>query len=290
MKERIRAFLIQDKLRSTMLILAVFVFLAGVSSFFFCKFECINPLAETIYYCTQIVSAVFIVAGVVFAGFQYYISESNNHKKFQAEQIQKAIDLAEYYKDNVLAKYSLIKLVYKQTGIINVLQKANYNSFKEFDMAEAKELYSEDDLKNFKKIYNSEEFVDAIILANSVFMFNNSIQTKEDGEINRSKKIRLWNLFMQDYVSDTLNNMEFFAMHFTHKTADESVIYQSLSQSYLEIVKTLYYNIVKSNETAVSKYYTNVIELYTIWKERADEAQREIRRGKQQQLRKGNVC
>lgn len=290
MKERIKVFLIQDKLRSTLLILGIFVILAGASTFFFCKFVCDDSIAEMLYYCTQIVATLFIVAGVIFAGFQYYISESNNHKKFQAEQIQRAIDLAEYYKDNVLNKYSLIKFVYEQTEIINVLQKANFNSFKEFDMAEAKELYSENDLKKIKTIYKSKKFVDTIILANSIFMFNNSIQKEEDGKINESEKLRLWSVFMKDYVSDTLNDMEFFAMHFTHKTADESVIYQSLSQSYLEIVRTLYYNIVKSNETAVSKYYTNVIELYEIWKDRTDEAQKEIRKGKQQQLRKGNVC
>lgn len=79
---------------------------------------------------------------------------------------------------------------------------------------------------------------------------------------------------MGNIVTETLNNLEFFAMHFTHGTADESVVYQSLHQTYLDIVYVLYYNIAVLNELENSKYYTNIIELYKIWKKRDAEEKR----------------
>ena len=71
--------------------------------------------------------------------------------------------------------------------------------------------------------------------------------------------------FMGNIVTEILNNLEFFAMHFSHEIADESVVYQSLHQTYLEIVYALYYNIAIKNEFRESKYFTNIIELYEKW-------------------------
>ncbi|MCH5344138.1 MAG: hypothetical protein J1E64_08865 [Acetatifactor sp.] len=79
--------------------------------------------------------------------------------------------------------------------------------------------------------------------------------------------------FMGNIVTETLNNLEYFALHFSHETADESVVYQSLHQTYLEVVYVLYYNIAIQNNIEGSKYYTNVIELYEKWNNR-DKAER----------------
>lgn len=57
-------------------------------------------------------------------------------------------------------------------------------------------------------------------------------------------------------------------MCFSHKTADESVVYQSLHQTYLRLVHDLYYNIAVLNVMDGSKFYTNIIELYKKWDER----------------------
>lgn len=54
-------------------------------------------------------------------------------------------------------------------------------------------------------------------------------------------------------------------MHFKHKTADESVIYQSLHQTYLRSIPYLYYYIANANSDPSEKLYTNVIWLYEEW-------------------------
>lgn len=95
--------------------------------------------------------------------------------------------------------------------------------------------------------------------------------------------------FMNEVVAAILNNLEYFAMHFTHGTADETVVYQSLHQSYLDIVRALYLNISKENARANSKYYTNIIELYRIWSERAENTGEKLRELEQVVLKKGTT-
>lgn len=70
---------------------------------------------------------------------------------------------------------------------------------------------------------------------------------------------------MSRVVNDLLNEMEYFSMNFTHKVADESVVYQSLHQTYMQAVEFLYYNISKNNRPDGRQFYTNVVELYKIW-------------------------
>ena len=67
-------------------------------------------------------------------------------------------------------------------------------------------------------------------------------------------------------------------MHFSHNAADSSVVYQSLHQSYIEMVEALYYFIAIMNTDSIDKFYTNVISLYGKWKDerlRRDEKQKE---------------
>lgn len=76
--------------------------------------------------------------------------------------------------------------------------------------------------------------------------------------------------FISNLINATLNNMEYFALHFRHNTADESVVYQSLHKSYLEIVLYMYYYIANVNKDSSCKLYTNVIWLFERWKEKRD--------------------
>ena len=73
---------------------------------------------------------------------------------------------------------------------------------------------------------------------------------------------------MSKIANSTLNNMEFFAMHFTHKTADDSVVYQSLHQTYIKFVQLFYYNISINNMPDGQQYFTNILELYKLWYKR----------------------
>lgn len=57
-------------------------------------------------------------------------------------------------------------------------------------------------------------------------------------------------------------------MNFTAKIVDEKVVYQSLHQVYLRLVKLIYFKIFYANSHGnKDKYYCNVIELYNKWAE-----------------------
>jgi hypothetical protein len=59
-------------------------------------------------------------------------------------------------------------------------------------------------------------------------------------------------------------------MHFIHGTADESVIYQSLHNAFIQIVDLLYCEISLNNDgNSEEKYYTNTIKLYLLWRDEA---------------------
>lgn len=63
-----------------------------------------------------------------------------------------------------------------------------------------------------------------------------------------------------------VNKLEYLATAFTCKLADDKMIYQSVHQSYLQIIQMLYGRIVAVNEIpGKDKYYTNLITLYNLW-------------------------
>ena len=78
-------------------------------------------------------------------------------------------------------------------------------------------------------------------------------------------------------------------MNFNYNIADESVVYQSLHKTFLEVVYLLYYNIAVNNEPGDKKLFTNIIELYNLWQKKSEETKNEelnsLRRSTQKGLR-----
>lgn len=109
----------------------------------------------------------------------------------------------------------------------------------------------------------------------------------ERAENSKENNSTVEQYMMSKIINDVLNDMEYFSMHFTHKVADESVVYQSLHQTYIECVQLLYYNIAVNNKTDGTQYYTNVVDLYKTWyknqiksREKCIQSGREVRKGK----------
>lgn len=90
--------------------------------------------------------------------------------------------------------------------------------------------------------------------------------------LKNKKKESYYDLHYQklytDTLNDTLNTLEYFCMYFNSGVADEETVYQSLHQSFLSMVKVLYFRIAYVNESGKDKYYTNIIELYNKWSDR----------------------
>lgn len=219
---------------------------------------------------------------------------------------EKAVELARYYKDCILSNVSYINTVLKGTDALSLLDKIRNGDINMFTRDELTSLVGsqineriEEKIKNphnlkafilvrnhhkedTHKPYNANDImIDRWIQsmrknssANCSADINNVSNSEDNDSMSTEQLIDALYLEFQDIISDTLNNLEYFAMNFITGVADESVVFQSLHQTYLGIVRALYANISFQNANPKDKFYTNIIELYRIWAERDEENSR----------------
>lgn len=231
---------------------------------------------EIFYYMSQIVTMIFVISSAIVAAWQYYVTSSAELSKIEMEQVQRAIDLSEFYKEKILKPYLAVYYVYQESGILEILQTIDVNRMKNFDTFELDMLLSSEKVEKIREIQYNEKFVKAVLEANDVYGLNLHIRQRivevEDGDdIIQIEMHSLLNSFLSGIVSNMLNDLEYFSMHFTHETADETVVFQSLHQTYITIVSQLYFSIAKMNKPTEGKYYTNIIELFEKWYQRSEQ-------------------
>lgn len=234
---------------------------------------------EILNYFSQIISSIFMIAGVVIAVWQYCLSCKSTSRDLAIAQVQRAIDMSSYYKDNILNSYPAIRYVFEKADLVQIFDSVPIDKMKDFDSHELKSLLSKNQIDQLKNAQNTKKFKTAILEANDIYglklhYLSYETITEQNGQKSKSLNVDTTSLltaFLADLLCDTLNNLEFFALHFRHNTADESVVYQSLHQSYFEIVHLLYYNIANKNEDPADKLYTNVIWLFNEWKQKKSE-------------------
>ncbi len=267
--------------RKSMTLICIIIYI--ISTVLLCYFSP-NPNNEPTFSLDRIekaagiISFLFIVISAVIAVWQYYISCRNEHIKNETERIQKSIDLIEYYKDNILDKGVAIINIFRTAKISEILGKINNAKMREFNNYELHQLLSDDDISKLKEIEQSDSFITAIFIANESFNLNiPGITYCDDSTIKIKNAQKVLNAFMEHYLTKTLNNLEYFAMHFTHNLAEENVIYQSAHQTFIEIVESTYYHISSQNSSdSCCKYYTNLISLYNNWKSKQTENTRNM--------------
>ncbi len=252
---------------------------------------------EIVYYISQIVSSIFVITGVVIAAWQYYLSSSAEIQNLEVSQVQRAIELSEFYKEKILKPYNAIYYVYKECGVLGIIDNIDQKEMKIFDISEMRRLIKESDIEKLKKMETSEKFFKAVLDADAIFGLKlHRVHQINEETIEEKKGITVkvdpgsvLSSFLSGIVNNMLNDLEYFAMHFAHKTADESVVFQSLHQTYNEIIKVMYYNIANTNQPWEGKYYTNVIELYNIWFQRSEKQKKEMEKNRQHITDPGTV-
>lgn len=239
---------------------------------------------ELIVFSSQIVSSIFVIIGTVIAVWQYYLSSSERIKQLQFSRVEKAIELSNYYKDNILDRYAVVKYVFKDYGIAEMIEsKRKKCEIRDFDKEELELIYTEEEIKKFKELSMDQKFIDSIIKIASISNidlkgYNKCIDNEGENPVVKISvnKNEVFRDFLNTYIIQTLNNVEYFAMAFTHKTADESVIYQSIYPTYLEMCFIMYYFIASDSDPKVAKLYTNLASLYCTWREREQKQKKEI--------------
>ena len=91
--------------------------------------------------------------------------------------------------------------------------------------------------------------------------------------LNKGRNLTYYKTMLISYfhsnVSTLLNKLESFALHLNSNLADEEILYPSLHQTYLKVIKYLYPHICYLNSKNIAdKYFTNIVELYNNWRDR----------------------
>lgn len=250
----------------------------GISLWYNFSYNIHAYFPEVLYYVSQFITSIFVISGVVIAVWQYYLSSKSARDELEIKQVQRAIDLSEYYKDNILKYAPAIKYIFQKSGIKDILDVLFTKELKDFDMYELESIFTQSQIDTLRQIQDSNSFYNIVIDANTIYHLGSEITLKEfeeeeNGEKKTIVKYRQSDAivaYMSDLVNRVLNNMEYFALHFRYQAADESVVYQSLHQTYLELVPYLYYYIAKQNTNPSNRLYTNVSWLYINWKSKKD--------------------
>lgn len=224
--------------------------------------------------------------------------------RHQKEEREKAIKLAELYANKLVHNIAYLNGIYKKIGVEEKLRHIRYDQLIEFDKYELEKIFSKDLIDEINNLLSNidddilinaalnlgnrigedwlNDFMEAKATKTFVSEYNNEVQkeiastlTESDLEhfnemINREKrKNAYYNLYYNrlylETLQDTLNTLEYFCMYFNSGVADEETVYQSLHQSFLAMVKILYFSIASKNESGKDKYFTNIIELYNNW-------------------------
>lgn len=260
---------------SLMLLLGTTFALNGVRSI---KDIFINKQSlENACYITQIFCSFVVMIGGIIGVWQYTLAKQTEKNQYHNNRIQKAIDLSAYYKDNILCYITFIHGVYKEAGILDILNEVKRTNMQNFDILELDKNFTTAQKNRITAIINSTRFLKIIVDNASIFskepLYNKIIVKDGDKfietvEINQNK---VMNYFGNNIICETLNNLEYFSLHFNYGLADIRTVYQSLHQTYLEIIHMLYYDISINNKQGTQRLYTNVIELFNAWKKIAEE-------------------
>lgn len=134
-------------------------------------------------------------------------------------------------------------------------------------------------LKKFIDRYENEAAASLDIIAQNV-QADDLVGEEElfkDAKMEYATYSISYNKEFRQVLCDTLNKLEYFCMYFNAGVADEETIYQSLHQSFLEMVRVIYFRIASRNKSGKDKYFTNIIKLYNKWADRYFEClQKEI--------------
>ncbi|MBD5152392.1 MAG: DUF4760 domain-containing protein [Oscillibacter sp.] len=227
-----------------------------------------NP--ETIFDCgTMIVAAISAVCA--FLAFK-------NQRERGAKAA--ACDLAKYYASNIIERSAFIDDVYSSNGFTEMVKKV-------FPIGKIK-VFTRQEMVDFIKDYEVDidsfcekaiSIPDELILKHQLryaksaadrvqYVQEYSLQGNIDIDGDDLQKANLLRDDFQVAVGLLLNDLEWFSMQCRYGVADEKLLYQSLHQTFLAEVQLLYFFISFHNENSEDKFYTNVIWLFELWRNR----------------------
>lgn len=179
-----------------------------------------------------------IVAIVSFVSVLLIYLDYRNRKS--KERAEKSIEIAKEFAKSIVPKVSFLYNSFESINLDKIVNNVKFINFTDFDYGELHELYSKDDIDKYQQILNS----------NKGILFNDK------------------NIDLEGFIVLLLNELEHMSMYISTKVADEKYIYNSLHQQFLKTISLLYISISLINLDNKDKYYTNIIEVFNLWKDK----------------------
>lgn len=171
-----------------------------------------------------------IVAIITFISVAIVYCDYRNRKN--KERAEKSIEIAKEFAQNIVEPISILYIFFKKFDINKIIDKVNFIQLEDFDVEELNLIYDKQDIEEYRKIINTNDP-------------NHEIRS---------------------VICDTLNNLEYMCMYISTEVADENCIYNSLHQQFLKTISLLYFEISLTNTDNKDKYYTNIIQVFNLWK------------------------
>lgn len=200
------------------------------------------------------------------------------HQKKRAKK-EAACKLAQYYAENIIKKFSFVSSVFRICKTLEYINKTiELDHLRDFDNEELERILRDKNIETKEFIEHATNFDPLVILncriaqidllSDRSKIYSEFVEKDEqDDTLVLKNKSFLINDFDQD-ITDLLNSLEWFSMNCNYRIADEELLYQSLHQTFLSTVWMLYAFIAYNNRSNENKLYTNIIELFNLWRDR----------------------
>lgn len=198
---------------------------------------------------------------------------------------EKAVEMARFFQEEILSRCSLISAVYRDLGVDSLIKKVYRKDMNCFDVDEMHKLLPGDTIEKMRNSFreiNLKTVYGFIIMdqeLEQLFHLEDlpriaSLDNIKDEDIEHLANARIQHAF-STIKSDVLNKLEFFCMYFNYNLADETIVYQSLHQVFLDTIPLMYYDISCINTDPCEKYYTNIVKLFISWRDRNEEKRKQ---------------
>ena len=191
-----------------------------------------------------------IVAIITFISAIIVYCDYRNRKN--KERAEKSIHIAEEFAKNIIGPISVLDAFFETFEIDKIIKKINFLDLEDFDNEELKFIYTQEDIDKYVEVINTSD---------------------------PKGKIRT-------LICNTLNKLEYMCMYISTGVADEKYIYNSLHQQFLSAIALLYFEISIANIDDKDKYYTNIIHVYNLWKNKYIKATKKQNKFKEKMKRK----
>lgn len=257
--------------------------------------DCINEIIDCLNNNNKLISSIsniFVCLSAIFVGIQARLFFNDSKKRNKKEGFENSFKLTSFYINEIIPKMSTISFIFNDAQIDKMFrEKIKGVDLKYFDKEELDEIFGKDALEKIVHNINSIE-LDVLIKHLDVYNNPNLFELKRDyyeymdtssesnmeSECNKYLKDKLVKRFMA-LITSAANEIEYFSMYFNSNLAESDVVYESLHQTYIDIVKMLYpFMVMRNSRNQITRrYYSNTKALYLKWTEKENQKNEKLK-------------